>query len=372
MTIQPLLGPKGRIPILIRDDDTNFFTKTEMLESIYSKAWNEGFKVSLSVIPLQKGIDDISVPPNERKTGLSYSIVVNESLIKYLKNKIQQESVEILQHGIHHTYDECRRGEFAGTSYNGKQILCGRDIIVQAFGTEPKFFVPPGEDISQKNLKLISQLGMIPIYRNTIFDRFLRFQHIPNIIKKVPFRLIMRKYSKISPKDCNMSLMKPVIINPMNGFITWSLPSSKFLNLSSPEALLDLTRIIINSCSMVRTPVCILNHYHPYFYDWSSTITRNELFKTWNEVLRSFNELEFGWKVDFKRLYERFRKIQKVHTLKTGSKITIEAEEEITDYSFLGSSSIEQNSSAIFDKETKICTIKHILPQSQIVLYEKG
>jgi len=371
MTIQPLLGPNGRIPILIRDDDTNFFTKTEMLESIYSKAWNERFKVSLSVIPLQKGIDDICVPPNKRKTGLSYSIQGNETLINYLKNKIHNGSVEILQHGLHHTFNGRHRGEFAGTSDNSKQILCGRNIIVEAFGAEPKFFVPPGEDISKKNLKLISYLGMIPVYRNTIFDTFMRFQHIPDIIKKIPITLIMRKYSTSSHKGPNMSLMKPVLIHPFKGFITWSLPANKFLNLNSPEGLPELIKFTINSCRVFRTPVCILNHYHSYFYDWSSTITKNELFKTWNEVLRSFNELEIGWKVDFKTLYERFRKIQTVHTAKSGSKITIQSEDEIIDYSFLVSSSIEQNSSAIFDKETKICTIKHILPQSPIVLYEK-
>jgi hypothetical protein len=70
-------------------------------------------------------------------------------------------------------------------------------------------------------------------------------------------------------------------------------------------------------------------------------------------------------------LYNRFSKILGVHIAKAGSKITIEAEEEITDYSFWSSSPIEQNSFAIFDKDTRICTIKHILPESQIVLYEK-
>jgi len=57
MRIQPLVGPCGKLPILIRDDDTNFFTKDHMLESIHSKARDTGFKVSLSVIPSQRGID---------------------------------------------------------------------------------------------------------------------------------------------------------------------------------------------------------------------------------------------------------------------------------------------------------------------------
>jgi hypothetical protein len=63
MKIETLVGPNGNLPILIRDDDTNFFTKDSMLQSIYTEAWNKGFKVSLSVIPSQWGFDDVCVPP---------------------------------------------------------------------------------------------------------------------------------------------------------------------------------------------------------------------------------------------------------------------------------------------------------------------
>jgi hypothetical protein len=59
MKIEPLVGPYGNLPILIRDDDTNFSTKDSMLQSIYSQAWNKGFKVSLSIILSQKGFDDV-------------------------------------------------------------------------------------------------------------------------------------------------------------------------------------------------------------------------------------------------------------------------------------------------------------------------
>jgi hypothetical protein len=370
MPIQPLLGPNGRLPILIRDDDTNFFTRTEMLDSIYSEAWNEGFKVSLSVIPCQSGIDDLCVPPKERRTGLSYSIADNLSLVKYLKGKVLQGSVEILQHGFHHTFDAFRRGEFSSALTNSNSILQGRNIIEQAFGKQPRFFVPPGEDISCETLKLIIQLGMIPIYRNTIIDRFMRL-NFPNLIKKISFKAIMGIYSKIYVEESILSLMKPVILSPVEGFLKWSLPSKRFRKFKTNEGLLRLSRDIIDSCSFSRTPLCILNHYHSYFYDWNSTITKNELFRTWIEVMRSFRDVEFGWKIDFMNLYERFIKVKKVLTNQTGSKITIKTEEEITDYSFLSSSPIEQNSIAEYDRETKICTIKSILPESQITIYLK-
>jgi hypothetical protein len=87
--------------------------------------------------------------------------------------------------------------------------------------------------------------------------------------------------------------------------------------------------------------------------------------------LQSFNELDFGWKVDFTTLFDRFRKVGRVDIVKTGSKITIETKKEIEDYSFLSSVPIKQNSIGQFDKHTSICTIKHLPAQRQIVLYEK-
>ena len=67
MTIKALLGPRGKMPILIRDDDTNFFTRADMLESIHSIAWQKDFKVSLSIIPSQKGLNDVCVSPRFRR-----------------------------------------------------------------------------------------------------------------------------------------------------------------------------------------------------------------------------------------------------------------------------------------------------------------
>jgi hypothetical protein len=64
MKIKPLIGPHGKMPILIRDDDdTNFFTRPDKLETIHSNAWEKGFKISLSIVPFQKGMEDICVPP---------------------------------------------------------------------------------------------------------------------------------------------------------------------------------------------------------------------------------------------------------------------------------------------------------------------
>ena len=93
MTITPLLGPNGKIPILIRDDDTNFFTKSNMLETIYSKAWNNQFKVSLSVIPYQKTINDVCVPPDKRNYPEYHLIRQNMGYTRSFAERIDLRSM---------------------------------------------------------------------------------------------------------------------------------------------------------------------------------------------------------------------------------------------------------------------------------------
>jgi hypothetical protein len=165
MDLQRLLGPYGKLPVLIRDDDTNFFTKPNMLESIYSKAWEYGFKVSLAIIPFQSGTNDICVPPDKRFTDSHYSVADNKALVYYIKEKIRSGAIEILQHGLSHHITNNGRGEFGDNSDRKEDIELGRDIIRQAFGVDPKFFVSPGEDISNKNLMALVESGLIPIYR---------------------------------------------------------------------------------------------------------------------------------------------------------------------------------------------------------------
>jgi Uncharacterized protein conserved in bacteria (DUF2334) len=374
VTMERFVGPSGKLPILIRDDDTNFFTKPNMLESIYSEAWDQGFKVSLSVVPFQKCIDDIIVPPDMREEGSSHSVADNNKLINFLKSKMQEKSVEILQHGFAHINTDGGRGEFAGNS-NLKGITHGKDILREAFGIEPSFFVPPYDDISKTNLKLIVEEGMIPFYRDTNFDKFLRSACIPEFTKRTVFRFVMRvsknRYLRESSSSFGLRALTPVRIRIENGCITWSLPEIVFAKLTSFDSLLDWTSNIIQYCSKNRTPVCILNHYHFYFHDWNSSITKSELFRTWNKILQSFGNLNFGWNTTFSDLYHRTEKLSKTKIAKTGSKITIESEESLEDFSFRINGRLEPNHTATTDDRTKIITIENLLPRSRVILYQK-
>jgi Uncharacterized protein conserved in bacteria (DUF2334) len=375
MAVNRLIGPNGNVPILMRDDDINFFTRPNMIETIYSKAWEEGFKVSLSVIPLQKCIDDILVPPEMRKGEGSYSVSENKQLIKFLKSKLETKSVEILQHGFSHRSIQGNRGEFGSNSLSNKaKLKYGRSILRQSLEVEPRFFVPPGDDISKISLQFASNLGMIPIYRKTHFDEFLRSRYIPELMKQIVFKIMTNRYRNRYQRTANsnfgLSFIKPVYVSHDNIGISWSLPSNEYMKLTSFESLLNLTSRIIEACSILRTPVCILNHYHIYFYDWNSSITNLELFRTWHKMLESFADLSFGWKTTFSDLYDRSRKIEKVKIARIGSKITIESNESIKKFSFRTGRRIKPKDNILVDSKTNIVTIEDLLPDSKVVLYE--
>jgi hypothetical protein len=370
-TPKPLIGPGGKIPILIRDDDTNYFTSERMLDSVYSEAWDKGYKVSLSVVPLQMGINDISVPPDARTSGRYYSVADNESLSRYIRKKIDQNVVEVIQHGLSHELVNGIRGEFGGNLGKKEEIEKGRNIIKEALGTEPKFFVPPGEDISIQNIMALLEQELIPVYRETLFDQILRLGFIPDVVKIAGMKLVMNRYNNDKDENFGVQFIKPVLITARKNVITWSLPRMGISHITSFESLYSLTDCIIKLCSRYRMPVCIINHYHLYYYDWNPTVTKCELLKAFSNVLRSFDKLEIGWKTTFSELLNRLVRIRGINMVKTGSKITIKADTNITDFSFLTGKPLEANPMIRPSEEMNIITLDKIPSNANLVFYEK-
>jgi len=376
MIPERLIGPKGQIPVIIRDDDTSFFTEPRMLESIYSKVWQDGFKVSLSVVPSLRGRNDLSVPPDFRNTGQCYSIPDNKSLVAYLRDKIHHDrSIEILQHGFSHDYNnESCRWEYGDDSKRYSEMKCdterGMKIIRQACDIGPRFFVSPGEDLSARNMRMIFELGMIPIYRQTIFDRFLRSSSLPYSMKKFAIKRVSAKYSTLKMEDQILVFMKPVTMSVGRNVLTWSTPRIRS-STDSFKSLVELTGDIIKKSFRDRTPVCILNHYHAYYYDWNSSITKHDRFRAWRYVFDSLEKLNNVWKVTFSQLYDRTESVQNTDIAKTGSKITIVAKSSIQDVSFRVRHNLEPDDRITKDEYTNIITVKQLIPNNKIVLYEK-
>lgn len=372
MVFQRLLGPYGKMPILIRDDDINFFTKSNMLESIYSAAWKKGLKISLGVIALQKGTNNISVPPEMRTNDSLFPITDNKSLLQYIKDKLRAGIAEVLQHGLSHDVDENGLWEFGQNLDIKQKIDHGRNILIQAFDTIPKFFVAPGESITKINVRTLVESGLVPICRRTTFDTLLQNPFVPNYLKHAATRFVAGMYKDIY-KNENMIIqfLKPVTITISNNLISWTVPLRPS-RISSSESLFKFTNRAIQSCYSSRSPICIINHYHFFYYDWNSSISRTELFQCWTHLVHNLHRLEFGWFTTFSELYERSMQIQNILIEKTGSKITIESKVNIKNFSIRTAQLLEPNGSVMVDKETKISTIEELVPNRKIILYEKN
>ncbi len=420
MTITPLLGPNGKIPILIRDDDTNFFTKSNMLKSIYSNAWNNQFKVSLSVIPYQKAINDVCVPPDIRKSQKHQSIENNEELCTFLKEKIKYNKIEIIQHGVTHDLID-GRGEFSqqidkkksedfnrtikdtishyyrslNADRNEKNskigfesyVNIGRHIIRKSLDINPVLFVPPFDDFSTHNLNLLPSLGMIPIYGQSNYHKFFRSSYVPNYFKKYFANKLLKKFA-------NVGFIIPFIMsnddyynNKHNRGIMLYIPRRLKINpvsnsLKNAESEQESSQTFVKwisntiSYSMVqRTPLCILNHYHHYFYDWNyDSITRKNLFEQWNQILHLLNKVPFSWKTTFFDLYQRIRKIKKINIAITGQKITIKSGDELIEQISFKVDNVLQSvkEDVVYDEQDKtIITIDQLKPNSKSVFYVK-
>jgi hypothetical protein len=101
------------------------------------------------------------------------------------------------------------------------------------------------------------------------------------------------------------------------------------------------------------------------------------MFRVWQKLLDSLDEekIWFAWKTTFSELYDRALQVQKVNVSQTGSKITVESAydaESIYDFSFQINGYLKEempDDNIVFKKETKIVTIKHVLPKLKIVMY---
>lgn len=191
---------------------------------------------------------------------------------------------------------------------------------------------------------MVVQKGMSPIYGQENIHRFFRSRFVPSVLKRMIAKDIFKKFGK-------SGFIIPVGLSVRDQRITISLTriGLKYKNIESLDAFLDSMTSIFSGPSFSKysqIPLCLVNHYHQYFYDWSDCVTRTESLKTWEKVLDLLNSLTFGWKTTFQELYDRATKMQKIRISKTGSKITIvnnSKDYSIANLSFLVGGQLEPN-----------------------------
>jgi len=147
--------------ILLRDDDINYFTSVENLEEVYSALWsrNNPVPVALAVVPFQTGCQSGAIPDHAEDSSELFPIGENEELVEYLRDRISEGSVSIMQHGFSHE-DFANGFEFEACPNPAERLRRGRKHLEGVFNTEISTFVPPHDRLSRSATRAVANEGL--------------------------------------------------------------------------------------------------------------------------------------------------------------------------------------------------------------------
>ncbi len=153
--------------IIIRDDDTSYFTSPQRLAALYEPLWQAGLPVCLAVIPWVYGDTrvywsdgnphDPGIPPAYRGSQANYCILDNRELCHFLNKKVAAGLVEICLHGYAHTFYEFITHDRAAIR---RKLDAGMALLERAFpAASIRTFVPPYDRISPVALEELIARG---------------------------------------------------------------------------------------------------------------------------------------------------------------------------------------------------------------------
>ena len=316
----------SEIAFAIRDDDISYFTPPEKLEKIYKKAWNMGIKASFATIPMHKGTNNPNVPHEFRNDGKYYPINQNEKLVEYLKTKISEGKVDIMQHGFCHTenpnlpalmfdfkkavlsgydgqkIDLAKYSEFYGVDEKdvSSKVKRGKNILEETFGIPIKVFVAPQE--------LLTKPLWMALWKNNLnycggVGR--------NIITQIPFnrinfrpllKIAVKKVLKINPESITGNIMHitDIITVPATYRHYWN----KFMSDDLAEYWFNHFKSIFENKKKQNGYFVLLTHYWEYFYDWEEEITQKKQYEYLNKILKYVDDNSNVWKCTVSELVD--------------------------------------------------------------------
>ncbi len=154
--------------IIVRDDDTSFFTAPELLDKVYGPLWACSVPVCLSVIPAQRADVrvqhrpgnpfDPGIPPQYRGQDKEFLVTENHELCAFLNDKVRRGLVEIVLHGYCHAYMEFTSDNAESI---GRKLAEGKRTLQAAFPAAPlRTFIAPYDRVSPTALRLILEAGL--------------------------------------------------------------------------------------------------------------------------------------------------------------------------------------------------------------------
>lgn len=333
------------VAFAIRDDDSGYFCGPDKLETLYGDAWNRHFKVSFAVIPVQRGTNNLNVPPKFRNDGKYYPVNQNKELTSYLKGKISQSKAEILQHGFCHTsslhlpllkYDFEKGNLTAGnreridlTGYSEfykaakEDVICnvekGRGILQDAFEVPVKVFVSPQEYLTKPLWVALWKQGMDycgSIGRNIIAGvpvRHINFYPVLKVTIKKTFNTDTSQITKDKVHFTDIITLQPTYRHYWNKYITDR----------SAEYWFEQFKTMFENQIKCRGYFILLTHYFEYFYDWQKGITQGRQYEYLNRIFNYVDKTKNVWKCSLSELAEWFRAKDSIKIKRSREKIEV-------------------------------------------------
>jgi len=236
--------------IIIRDDDTSYFTSPALLERIYGRLWQHDHPVSLAVIPAQRSDTrveyrpgspyDPSIAPEYRGLAKDHPITLNRELCAFLNAQAKTGLIEICLHGYNHSYLEF-------TSENRtlieQKLTDGHAMLREALPDAPiQTFIAPYDELSAIAVETVLAHGYNLCSKSANFASFSAYSHLgPYQTHALP-----------------------------NGRRIFTCDEYIFTHRRKPGASISDARHRMQT----ETPLVIANHYWTFFYDWNGPNTQ--------------------------------------------------------------------------------------------------
>ena len=182
--------------VILRDDDTCFYTKPSELEDAFRTL--PGIPISISVIPHAAYEHRGTFPYRPAAPVEGYAdIADNQLLVSYLKEQVASGCYSLMLHAIHHEYYLRNDGEWNTEMrelpycqiYEG--ILRGKAYLEQLFGIRISTFISASNDISANCAAALDEIGLHTNYViSRKFDRKVTWHNLINYLRGNLYRAV--------------------------------------------------------------------------------------------------------------------------------------------------------------------------------------
>ena len=241
--------------LIIRDDDTSFFTAPDLLHRVYGRLFDAGIPICLAVIPAHNGSVrvehrpgqpfDPSIPPQYRGRDHDHAITDNPAICAFLAEISRQNLVEVCQHGLNHEYMEFGSDD---TPHLEAKLRQGRAILAEALpDVSIRTFIAPYDRLSVAAFTSVLDSGY----------------NLATRAESVPFPDPVADYAHV--------------IHPSGRHIFTS-EEYIFTHRDEPSSVLATARKRLAEQDFL----ILTNHYWTFFHDWSGP---HPLLDAWDQLV---------------------------------------------------------------------------------------